>query len=437
MNAKQARSWVMYDWANSAFATTMLAAVLPVYYQNVAASNLPDYLATSYWAFTQTAAMILVALLSPFLGAIADSSQRKSAFLKMSAIIGVIACAFMTLVGSGNYIAASLLFIVASLGFSGGNTFYDAMLPDIAAPHERDVLSANGYMYGYIGGGILLAINIAMIQLWDKIGFASETAATQAVFLTVAVWWMLFSIPIFRNIPDPARREKRSVSFYAKDGFSRVGQSIRHLKKYPELLKYMIAFLFFNDGISTIISMATIYGAEIGIGMTHLIVALLITQFVGIPFTYLFGKIAKRIGAKKGLYLSLTFYVVIVIFGYFMQSALHFYILAFMVGIVQGGSQALARSIYSQMVPPARTTEFFGFLSLSSKVSSAAGPAVFGVVAAIAGSSRLAILSVIMFFVVGIILLRFVNIEKGVREAKFDISEFHGTGGTPSNTASV
>lgn len=424
MDPKQARAWVMYDWANSAFATTMIAAVLPIFYQNVAAAGLDDAIATSYWAFSQTIAMILVAVLSPILGAAADVGGRKGTYLMIAAILGAVASSAMALTGTGDYIIVSILFIIATLGFSGGNTFYDSMLRDIAPPQDRDMLSARGYMFGYIGGGLLLLVHVVMIQGWESIGFTSQIQAMQLVFLTSGLWWLLFAIPLLRRFPlrdkGASRSAGRSVGQTALHSVKSVASTLLHVKKYPELFKYLIAFWFFNDGISTIISMAAIYGAEIGIGTTHLITALLITQFVGVPFTFLFGKLAGKIGAKRSLYLSLWFYVIIVIFGFFMESALHFYILAFMVGMVQGGSQSLARSIYSRLVPAHKTSEFFGFMSLSGKVSAALGPAVFGFTAAVTGTSRLAILSVLIFFALGIWMLTRVNLAKGEAEASDD-----------------
>ncbi|OPA80081.1 MFS transporter [Paenibacillus selenitireducens] len=417
MNRKIMRSWMMYDWANSAFATTMIAAVLPIFYLSVAASNLPEHQASSYWGFTQTIAMIIVAVISPILGAIADSSRSKVRFLRVFAYTGVLACLLMAFTGTGDYILLSCCFILGVVGFSGGNTFYDSILADVAPIEIRDEVSAKGYMFGYIGGGVLLAINIVMLEMWESLGFPSKTVATQVVFVTVAVWWFLFSLPIFRNIKDLGAVQKKPVGFYAKDGFRRVFTTFRQIKQYPELLKYLFAFWFFNDGISTIISMATIYGKTIGIETSHLIIALLITQFVGIPFTYLFGKIASKMGSKKSLYISLCVYVLVVFLGYFMTSALHFYALAFIVGMVQGGSQSIARSIYSRLVPKERTSEFFGFLSLSDKVSASLGPALFGIVSLLTGSTRQAILSLLVFFIVGIFLLTRVNIAKGMREA--------------------
>lgn len=416
MQAKQLRYWMLYDWANSAFATTMLAAVLPIYYQTVAGKGLEQ--ASSYWGFTQTIAMLLVALSAPVLGAMADLSQRRMAFLRVFAYMGALSCVAMSFAGEGDWVLVSLLFIVGTLGFSGGNTFYDSLLPQLAPPEHRDEVSAKGYMYGYIGGGVLLALNIVMLEKFAWFGLPDKIAATQAVFITVGLWWFVFSLPLFRSLKDPVSVRSKPVGFYVKEGFGRVGMTIRRLPKYPELFKYLLAFWFFNDGISTIISMSAIYGAELGIGTTHLIVALLITQFVGIPFTFLFAKYARKIGSKRALYGSLLAYMVIVGMGYFMQNALHFYLLAFMVGIVQGGSQAVARSIYSQMVPKAYAAQFFGFFSLSGKVSASIGPAVFGTVGLLTGSTRTAILSILAFFIIGIILLRFVNIEKGRQEAE-------------------
>lgn len=415
MNRKTIRSWLLYDWANSSFATTMMAAVLPIFYLSVA--DMPEHQATSYWGFTQTIGMIIVAVISPVLGAIADSARSKVRFLRVFAYMGVASCILMAFTGIGDYVYLSACYILGVVGFSGGNTFYDSILGDIAPLNQRDEISAKGYMFGYIGGGVLLAVNIAMLEMWEVFGFASKLQATKLVFITVAVWWFVFSLPIFRTIKDTGAATKRSVPFYAQEGFRRVFTTFRQIRKYPELMKYLVAFWFFNDGISTIISMATIYGKTIGIGTTDLIVALLITQFVGIPFTFLFGKIAQRIGSKPALYASLSIYVLVVFLGYFMTSTWHFYALAFIVGMVQGGSQSIARAIYSRLVPQDRTSEFFGFLSLSDKVSASLGPALFGAVSLITGSTRQAILSLLVFFIVGIWLLTRVNIAKGMQEA--------------------
>ncbi|WP_127493103.1 MFS transporter [Paenibacillus glycanilyticus] len=412
------RGWKMYDWANSAFATTMMAAVLPVYYSDVAGVHLAGNRAETYWGYTQSIAMLLVAVLSPILGAIADYTGSKLRFLSVFMLLGVLSCVFMAFAGEGDWLLASSLMVLGSIGFSGGNTFYDAMLADGVPQESRDRVSSQGYAYGYAGGGLLLLINVIMIQGWEKLGFPSKTFATQMVFITVGIWWLLFSVPILRWVKETRRpTDHLGKGEIIRAGFVRIGKTFSVIKRYPELLKYMASFWFFNDGINTVIVMATIYGAGIGIETSDLIIALLITQFVGWPCTILFGRLAGRFGSKRMLYYSLMIYVLIVCLGFFMTSAIHFYALAIMVGLVQGGSQAVARSIYANLVPPSRTGEFFGFLALSSKFSSFAGPFVFSVVGTITGSSRVAILSLIAFFIIGIVLLWKVNLEKGAREA--------------------
>jgi UMF1 family MFS transporter len=417
MDRKAVRGWLMYDWANSAFATTIMAAVMPIFYKEVAGGDLPGNTAENYWGFTQTIAMLFVALLSPIMGAIADYSGVKVRFLTYFAVMGAISCGVMAFIGEGDWLLASVLVIIGTIGFSAGNTFYDGLLIDIAPPEQRDRISSKGYAAGYLGGGLLLLINIIMILGWKPLGFPDKTAATQTVFAIVGVWWLIFAIPLMRNVREKAKGVSASFGEAVKSGLTRIGHTMKTAARYPELLKYMAAFWFFNDGINTVIVMATIYGSGIGIDTNALIVALLITQFIGYPSTLLFIKFASRFGTKRSLSGSLFVYVLIVVLGYFMTSAVHFYALAFMVGLVQGGSQALARSTYANLVPPSRTAEFFGFLSLSSKFSSIAGPLVFSVVGTITGSSRLAILSLVAFFVIGIALLAAVNLEKGRREA--------------------
>lgn len=417
-NKKLQRSWMMYDWANSAFATTIMAAVLPTFYASVAAQGLSENQAASYWGYTSSITVLIVALLAPILGAIADYSQAKMRFLKFFAYMGMITTVLLFAVNEGNYLMASIIYIVASVGFSGGNVFYDAMLPSVAKKEEMDRVSTGGYAFGYIGGGILLAINLLMIMFYDSFGFPNSKVATQVVFVTVGIWWFIFSIPIFRNLKDEKqpKKEKRTKS-YLSIGFNRLSSTFKTLKLYKHLLIFLIAFWLFSDGISTIIRMATVYGSTIGIGQNDLIAALLITQFVGIPCTFLFSKMAKWFSPKNALSLALVIYILIVIMGYFMTSALHFYLLAICVGFVQGGAQALSRSIFARMIPRNKEAEFFGFYGIMSKFAAILGPFVFALTIDLTGSARLGILSLLFFFIAGLILLQFVNIEKGEQEA--------------------
>ncbi|QGQ95437.1 MFS transporter [Paenibacillus psychroresistens] len=418
MDNKKVRAWIYYDWANSAFATTMMAAVLPIFYVDTAALTLGDSnLALSYWGFTQTIAMLIAALIAPILGAYADYSGTKMRFLRVFSLMGILASGLFALIGEGDYILASVLFIIGSIGYSSSSAFYDALLPDLVPPEKRDMISSKGFAFGYIGGGLLLIVNLVMIQTPQVFGFPNKLVGVHVAFITVAVWWFVFSLPLFRRVKDIPLNTGKKVKEYTAIAFARTWGTLKHISRYPELFKFIVAFWFFNDGINTIITMATTYGKTIGIETSDLITALIITQFVGIPFTLIFGKIAERLGSKRSLYISLFVYMLIVILGYFMTSALHFYILAFMVGLVQGGSQAIARSIFSQMVPKGRSSEFFGFLNVSSRFSSILGPFVFSMVSLLTGSARFGILSLFLFFAVGILLLMKVNLEKGAKEA--------------------
>lgn len=412
------RSWMLYDFGNSAFATTIMAAVLPVYYSSVAASGLEEGLATSYWGYSQSISVLIVAVLAPILGAISDFSAAKKKFLQFFAFMGIIASVLLFFVGDGDYILASVLFIVGSIGFSGANIFYDGFLPEIAKEDEIDRVSSGGFAFGYIGGGVLLTVNVLMILNPVWFGLTDTAMASRVSFITVGIWWLIFSIPLIKNIKEEKNVYMERNRSYIAIGFSRVGNTLKEIKQYKQLVIFLVAFWLYNDGISTIIRMATIYGSEIGIAQNDLIIALLITQFVGIPFTFFFGWLASVITAKKALNITLFVYLGIVILGYFMNSALHFYILAICVGMVQGGAQSLSRSIFGRMVPANKHAEFFGFYGISSKFAAVIGPFMFAFIGQITGNSRLGIMSLIFFFIIGIFILRFVDIDQGMRDAK-------------------
>jgi UMF1 family MFS transporter len=315
------------------------------------------------------------------------------------------------------------------VGVAGSYVFYEALLPHIAAPGEIDRVSAAGYAVGYLGGGMLLALNLAWIQMPALFGLPSGDGMTESeatlparlAFLSVAVWWALFSIPLFRKVPEPPLRiepDERPGESPVRAAFVRLGETFRELRSYRQAFLMLLAFLIYNDGIQTIIKMATAYGTEIGIGQSALIGAILLVQFVGIPCTFLFGTVAGRIGAKRALFLGLLAYTVISILGYYMTTAAHFYILAGLVGVVQGGTQALSRSLFASMIPQHKSGEFFGFFSIFEKFAGIFGPLIFAGTIAVTGSSRNAILSVIGFFAVGAALLALVKVEEGQRAAR-------------------
>jgi UMF1 family MFS transporter len=413
-------AWCMYDWANSAFATTIMGALFPPFYRAlVTESGLAENTATAYWGYTTSIALLVIALIAPVLGAIADYTGGKKRYVAFFAGLGILATAAFVLIGTDTWLLASILYIGGNVGFAGSIVFYDSLLPHIAQKGDIDQISTKGFALGYVGGGILLVINVLWVMKPEMFGMPDLAFALRASFFSVSVWWGLFSIPLFRHVPEPpAARETGPAIHPVKAGFLRLATTFREITRYKQLLSFLIAFWIYNDGIGTIIKMATAYGDEIGIELTDMIIALIIMQFLGIPFSFLFGTLAKKMGTKRSILLALGVYTVISIGGYFMSTATHFYVLAFLVGTVQGGSQALSRSLYGAMVPKHKTAEFFGFFSTSSKFAGIAGPLLFGVVSQIAGQSRLSIVSLIVFFIVGGLLLTRVDVEKGIRVAQ-------------------
>lgn len=407
-------SWCMYDWANSAFATTIMAAVLPFFYSSVAGANLSKTTASSYWGYTNTVAMLIVAFSAPVLGALADHWGMKKKFLAGFAILGIIATAFLVSVSRGDWLLASFLYILGMLGFSGGNNFYDSLLPHVAGDGEIDRISSYGYATGYLGGGLLLILNLAMILKPSIFGIPDAEWGSRYSFLTVALWWALFSIPILKNVPEPPVVLIAGESSHPmRASFQRLSLTFHNLRQYREAFKFLVAFWLYNDGIGTIISMAVIFGAEINIAQEHLIGAILAVQFVGIPFSLLFGNLAGKIGTKRAIFLGLGIYTGISIGGYFIQNALHFWILAILVGFVQGGTQALSRSLFGTLIPKSRSAEFFSFYDVSSKFAGIIGPSVFGFVGQMTGSSRLSIVALVVFFIGGGLILFQVKEKEG------------------------
>ncbi|MEJ2207981.1 MAG: MFS transporter [Anaerolineae bacterium] len=416
---KVINSWCMYDWANSGFATTIMAAMFPPFYRSLATSaGLSESNATAAWAYTTSGGLLAVALLAPILGAISDHTGGKKWYIFAFMALGVVATGLFVLLGDQTYVLGSVLFILADIGFAGANIFYESLLPHIAREGDMDRVSTRGYALGYVGGGILLVINVLWFMQPDLFFMPDTGFALRAAFFSVAVWWAIFSIPLFRNVPDPAVvHVAADVPNPVRAGFGRLRRTFGQVRRYKQLLIFLVAFWIYNDGIGTIMKMATAYGDELGISLTDMTIALIITQFVGIPFSFGFGWLARRLGTKRSILLALVVYAMISIAGYFMQTALHFYILAFMVGMVQGGSQALSRSLYGSMVPRSQSAEFFGFFSTSSKFAGIIGPLVFGLVSQLTGASRLSILSVIAFFVIGGLVLTRLDEDEGRRVA--------------------
>jgi UMF1 family MFS transporter len=328
----------------------------------------------------------------------------------------------MATIDRGEWMYAALLFMIANIGVGGSLVFYDSLLPHIAAPDELDRVSTAGFAIGFIGGGILLLVNLAWIIAPASFGLSGPVAAIKLSFVSVAIWWFVFSIPLLRRVPEPPRvldADESGTENSIRAAFVRVWEAFHELRGYRNAFLMLVAFLLYNDGIQTIIRMSSIYGAEIGINRNAQIAAFVIVQFVGVPCSFLFGTMAGRIGAKRALYVGITVYTATATLGYFMTTTWHFFVLAFLVGLVQGGTQALSRSVFARMIPKHKSSEYFGFFSVFEKFAGILGPALFAASISIFGSSRAAVLSVILFFIAGALVLRHVNVAEGeVRAAQ-------------------
>lgn len=427
LHRPELRAWALYDWANSAAVTTVVTAVFPVYFARVAAADLPPPVATERFAAATSVALVAVAVLAPLLGTLADVGAWKKRFLGGFLVLGAGATACLFAVGRGDWRLGALLFVLVNVGLNGSFVFYDALLPHVARGDELDRVSTAGYALGYVGGGLLLALNLLAIQRPGWLGLPSGPGLTSAQatlparlsFLSVAVWWLLFSLPLLRRVPEPfVERRPPGGPGAARLASRRLAATFRALRSHRQALLMMAAFLVYNDGIGTIIRMATIYGTEIGIGQGSLIAAVLMVQFVGVPCAFAFGALAGRLGTKRAILLGLAAYGAASVLGYFMRTATHFFLLAALVGLVQGGTQALSRSLFASLVPRRQSGEFFGFFAVTEKVAGIFGPLVFAAAIAVGGSSRVAILSVIGFFVAGALLLGLVDVEGGRRAAR-------------------
>ena len=419
LHRPELRAWAMYDWANSVFMTTVLQ-VFPLYFIKVAAVDLPRNEASARFAWATAAAIILVGLTGPVLGAMADFQGNKKTMIALFLGIGVVATAAMALVQRGDWVLAIVLFVIGNVGVTSTLAFYNSLLPHIARPDEMDRVSTAGFGLGYLGGGILLGLNLVVIQGPERFGLADKGAAMRLSFLSAAVWWALFSMPLFLKVSEPARRLEAGEAGRnpLSVAFSRLKETIVELRGHRDAVLLLVGFLVYNDAINTIIRMATTFGSEIGIPDGSLIAAILLVQFVGVPFAFAFGALAGRIGAKRAIFLALAVYVAITLIAFTMRTTRQFFLLAFLVGTVMGGAQALSRSLFATMIPRHKSAEMFGFFGVFDRFGGALGSSVFGVMLILTGSSRPAILVLILFFVAGGLLLSRVDVERGRRAAR-------------------
>lgn len=409
-------AWVLYDFANSAFATTVMTVFMPVYYVSVAGNSLPGNVATAYWGYTISIALAIAAVLSPVLGAMADLKGRKKRYLGYFVVLGVSGTALLFFVGEGKWLMGSVIFILANIGFASANVFYDALLPHVAKEGDGDRVSARGFAIGYVGGGLMLAINLATIYFFPE----HQDFLIRLAFLCVAVWWLVFTIPLWRMVPEPPRHVTADEIGInpVRAGFRRLGATAREVAKYKEVLKYLIALLIYTDAIGTITKMGVTFAAEVGIEAQTIAIVVLVIQFVSVPFAFAFGWLAGKIGTKRAIYLGLAIYICSTIGAYRMQNATHFWIVGMLVAMAQGGTASMTRSLGARMIPKSKSGEFFGFVSVMVKFAGIIGPALFGIIAQVMGSSRLGFLSLTAFFLVGIVILASVDENEAMAVAR-------------------
>lgn len=410
------RAWAWYDWANSTYFTTVITAVFPSFFATYAAKGLEPAQATARFGLITTLSVAAIAIVSPVLGAIADYSGSKKRFLTIFMAIGVVSCAAMVFIGEGDVALASALFFIGNIGVSGSLVFYDSLLPHVAKPEETDRVSSAGYAMGYISGGVLLAINLVWILKPATFGFPDTVWAIRASFVSVALWWAAFSLPLLRGVPEPAVESGGGSAI--GEAFTRLGRTFKEIRRYRHAFLLFIAMLLYQDGIQTVIRMASVYGAEVGIDQNAQIGAFVMVQFVGIPFAFLFGSMGARFGTKNCIFFAIAVYIVAASLAYFMTSVAHFFILAFLIATVLGGSQALSRALFSRLIPRDRTSEFFGFFAVSERFATIFGPALFTISVLVTGSSRTAILAIIGLFIAGALVLSRVDEAEGIRAAR-------------------
>jgi UMF1 family MFS transporter len=418
--------WYMYDWANSAFAVTILSALFGPYLDKVvvpsAGVDLPllgitALSATSLYGYALGISALLVLLTSPVLGAIADSTSAKKPFLMFFCYLGSAASLMMFFVDSGDVTLAILLFMIGNFSFVSANVFYDAFLPHIASPDMQDVVSGKGYAYGYAGGGLLFMLQLLLVQFHEMFGIG-EAMAVRLALASVGLWWGGFSMITFRRLTEPRLPAPRApVPVLVVEGFRRIARTMGKIRSMRQMGLFLLAFMIYNDGIQTVIAMATIYGSEeLGFDTLTLMGALLMIQFVGMIGAQLFGLLAKHFGSKNMVIASLAVWTAIVVYAYFMTEPMEFWILGAVVGLVLGGSQALSRSLYSRIIPAAASAEFFGFFSVFEKFSAIWGPIVFALIRQLTGSARLSILALVAFFFFGMIVLTRVRMDEAEQE---------------------
>ena len=422
-NAKKraVAGWCMYDWANSAFAVVVLTAFFPFLFKSFWDVGADSALNTARLGMGDSVSGLCVAFLSPLMGALADAGKAKKKFLVFFMLLGTLATGAISLVGGGGWEAAILLFIFANIGFASGNLFYDSLLVDVAAENEMDYVSSNGYATGYIGGGLLFAFDVVLVVFWKKIGLTSQVQATRIGFASVAAWWFVFSAPLILYVNERRLLSHNNLFSIIMNGFQRLKTTSIKIMHNRQMILFIVAFWLYMDGVYTVITMSVNFGLSIGITAQTLMITILLVQFVAFPASIGFGRLARSIGGGTAILIGIATYIVVCACGFFiLRTPTQFVILACLVGMVQGGVQALSRSYFAKIVPAEDSAEYFGFLNLISRFSIVLGPVLVGgttlvcrrIGAAESLSVRLGMSSITVMFMAGGLLLLLAEREK-------------------------
>ena len=412
--SKPILAWAFYDWANSAFATTVMAGFFPIFFKQYWSAG-ASTTSTLELGVGNALASLFIVLTAPLLGAIADCGGMRKRFLLLFALSGVVMTAGLSGVGQGQWLAAITLYAAATVGFMGANVFYDSLLMAVGREEQWDMASSLGYALGYLGGGLLFALNVAMTLSPESFGLADATEAVRLSFLSVAVWWALFSVPLILLVKEPAVAGRSEGWAMVSAGCRRFVATFHHIRGLRTVFLFLLAYWLYIDGVDTIVRMAVDYGLSLGLKDKDLITALLITQFVGFPAAVGFGWLGGRWGPKRSILLAIAVYMAVSVFAFFMRDVWEFYLLAVVVGLVQGGIQALSRSLYARLIPADKPAEFFGFYNMLGKFAAVLGPLMVGAVTAASGSHQWGMLSVVLLFMAGGALLLRLDVAESDR----------------------
>ena len=410
---KKVWSWAFYDWANSAFSTTVMAGFFPIFFEKYWSNPENVNESTWYLGLANSIASIIVAAMAPFLGAIADRGSAKKKFLAFFAILGIFMTGLLWMMDQGQWQMAIVLYILAAIGFSSSNIFYDSLLPSIASREKLDYVSSLGYALGYIGGGLLFMVNVLMYLNPDWFGLPDAPTAIKLSFVTVAVWWAVFSIPILVFVPEPNVKKSVPLIKAFTEGGRELMQTLRRIRELKVIGIFLIAYWLYIDGVDTIVRMAVKMGSSLGFETGDLITALLMVQFIAFPAALAYNWFAQKIGTKNAVFIAIGGYALATFLAYFMTDRNHFFLLAAMIGLFQGGIQALSRSLYARLIPKGKEAEFFGFYNMLGKFAAVVGPVLMGWVTLVTGNVRFGILSILILFVAGAFVLGKVDFEEG------------------------